>query len=278
MQPHRSRMLHASSHQASVYEPRLSPTRSQSPAKASSYHSAAQSIVALDPATGRPQLPIMPQLPPKMREDSDEEEEQADEGEEDHNALDDPSMAWRRAQGHHSHDLDLHSSSLVGLPSQQARLHDLIDTAASGSEYRDYEKIESILSEMQSQQKARARTAATLPAPDGSLDTPSDPGVSARTRGKARATTRSQARSSTSDYSTRGSQDQDHNAPRTGGVGATLKPEDKDELLGLIMMSLRKRLQQADEDAWMFGDERTAANGVSITGSFNIGQADELEY
>lgn len=259
------------------YQSRSSPTRSLSPAKMQTHVTSASSIVALDPATGRPQLPIIPQLPLRMPEGSEEEDEvdgevdvDNDDGPEDEHTL-----AWRRMKAFEKantsqHELDLHSSSLIGpISSQQSRLHELIDASTGAGDYRDFEKIESILSEMQSQQKARAR-AAIIPESLSSLslDTASESGVSARTRGKARAITRSQIEQNKSSKS--------GNHVRVGGVGATLSPADKDELLGLIMTSLSRRVVEADEEAWMFGDERTTANGVSVSGSFNLAPRDEL--
>lgn len=259
------------------YQSRSSPTRSLSPTKTQTYTISNSSIVALDPATGRPQLPIIPQLPSRMPEGSEEEDEADGEAniDDDDGPEDEHTLAWRRMKAFEKantsqHELDLHSSSLIGpISSQQSRLHDLIDASAGGGDYRDFEKIESILSEMQSQQKARARAAII---PDSwsslSLDTPSESGISARTRGKARAITRSQVEQNRSSKS--------ENHMRVGGVGATLPPADKDELLGLIMTSLSRRVLEADEEAWMFGDERTTANGVSVSGSFNLAPRDEL--
>jgi len=213
-----------------------------------------------------------------MREGSDDGDSDEDEDSDDLEDGQDPSheqsTAWRRMRAApyanpSQHDLDPHSSSMLGMhpqsQSQPGRLHELIDPGPSGADYTDYSKIEDILSEMQRQQKARAKTA-HMPESSSSLmlDTPTDGGggVSARTRGKSRANPRGQATG-------QNKQPHDDTRPRIGGVGATIKPADKDELLGLIMTSLSRRLQEADEDAWMFGDERAAANGVSVSGSYN---------
>ena len=206
-----------------------------------------------------------------MPEGSEEEEEDEDGLDDEDEPEDDHAVAWRRMKAFEhanagQHDLELHSSSLLGGGlSHQPRLHDFL--AVPGSGISDYEKIESILSEMQSQQKARAKsTVLPVSTSSGSFETPTD-GVSARTRGKARATPRlqEQLQSRSSDIQS-----------RVGGVGATLNPADKDELLGLIMTGLSKKVQEADEDAWMFGDEHTAANGVTVSGSFNVAVRDEL--
>lgn len=212
-----------------------------------------------------------------MREGSDDEDsdEDSDDLEDGQGPSHEHSTAWRRMgppeyANPSQHDLDLHSSSMLGMhsqpQSQPGRLHELIDPGPSGADYTDYSKIEDILSEMQRQQKARAKTA-HIPESSSSLllDTPTDGGgggVSARTRGKSRANPHGQAT---------GQNKQPHDATRSriGGVGATIKPADKDELLGLIMTSLSRRVQEANEDAWMFGDERAAANGVSVSGSYN---------
>lgn len=231
-------------------DPRAS-SHSLSPKKIQQHTSA--SIIALDPTTGRPQLPIMPILPQRLRlsEDDEDEEEEDDISDKD-DAVDEPAT-WNRSRGYKpgtstQHDLELHSSSLVGLPSQASKLHELIDASSIG----DYEKIESILSEMQSLQKARARTAIIeTTGMEGSAD-----GISARTRGKSRATTRSAA-----EYGkTKSHIDQ----TRIGGVGAILKQSDKEELLSLIMTSLARKVQEADEDAWMFGNDRMNSYGYGV--------------
>jgi len=246
-------------HMNNAYDPRISPNRSLSPAK--SYNSSAL-IVALDPTTGRPQLPVMPTLPPRLRlsEDEDEEEKEPDDVSDNQDHVDEHAT-WSRPRAHemaltNQHDLDLHSSSLIAPSSQPSKLHELIDPF-TGS---DYEKIESILSEMQSLQKARARTAiveTTTTTSTSTMDnTPNMDGISARTRGKSRATT---TRS--------GPIDQNKNKvsstsqTRVGGVGAILKPADKEELLSLIMTSLARNIQEADEQAWMFGAGGSGAGG-----------------
>lgn len=260
--------------QSGFYAP---PFRSLSPVK--NQHAAnGSSIVALDPVTGRPALPILPKLPARFRTSENNDEDEAEDG--DPEEEEDPDMDYD-----HSHDepyrrtrtydrgivsqreLDLHSSSIIG--GSQPRLHDLIDADGSAAnDATDYDKIESILSEMQSQQKARARTAA-LPGSSSSLliDTPTnDSRISARTRGKSRANTHG-----TSAEQAGRSTETSPRKSRMGGVGATLKPADKDELLGLIMTSLARRVQEADENAWMFGDEHGATvNGFAGagTGSF----------
>lgn len=258
------------------YPPRLSPSRSTSPVKTQLYSSGGAGIVDINPATGKPNVPIMPRLPSKLPGESDEEDEDEDEEVEEEENDQDDEHAWHRRQARDrahlgQHDIELHSSSLLGgHASREQKLHKLIDTSGPGTDYRDYEKIESILSEMQSQQRAKAKTA-ILPESSSShsFETPGDSGVSARTRGKARATTK-QA-DPRQNISTEGS-------VRVGGVGASLDPADKNELLSLIMSSLSKRVQEADEDAWMFGDERTGANGMLVSGVLGAGTREDLEY
>ncbi|KAJ9663534.1 hypothetical protein H2198_000800 [Neophaeococcomyces mojaviensis] len=201
----------------------------------------------------------MPTLPPRLRLSEDEEEEEMEDASDGEDHVDERAT-WSRSRAYEAaitnqHDLDLHSSSLVGMSSQPSKLHELIDSS-TGS---DYEKIESILSEMQSLQKARARLAIVETA---SIDTPTD-GISARTRGKSRATTRGTVEQSKSTASS--------NQARIGGVGSILKPADKEELLSLIMTSLARKVQEADEDAWMFGVEGSSGG----LGSYNYGR-DEL--
>lgn len=241
---------------------------------------AATSILVLDPKTGRPALPILPALPARYRGSEDNDEDNTEEG--DPEDEDDPDMDYDHSRGAPfrrtrtyergimtQHELDLHSSSMIG--TSQPKLHDLIDAEGiTAADNTDYDKIESILSEMQSQQKARARTAAL---PDSislfSIDTPTtDSRVSARTRGKSRAT----IRSTPAEPASRSS-NTSPTKPRVGGVGATLKPADKDELLGLIMTSLSRRVHEAEEDAWMFGDTYNSGGGSFVgAGSFAQGR------
>lgn len=268
-------------HNNYLTDPRVSPLRSLSPSK-NQFTTSGSGIVAIDPITGRPALPVMPSLPTRFRTGDDNEDDDTDDG--DPEDEDDPDMDYDHSRGvpfrrtrtfergiMNQHELDLHSSSIIG--ASQPRLHELIDADGNTTtESTDYDKIESILSEMQSLQKARARTA-VLPESILSqpMDTPtSDSRVSARTRGKSRAAIRgipaaeaSNPRSSTASPT----------KPRVGGVGATLKPADKDELLGLIMTSLSRRVQEADDDAWVFG--ATAESGVNSfvgVGSFAYGR------
>lgn len=260
-----------------VYSPRGSPSRSTSPTKMQWYSNTSTSIVDINPATGRPNVPVMPRLPTKLPGESDDEDEDEDD-EDEQDEGDDPNSehAWCRMQAQDrvrasQHDADLHPSSLLGgHSSHQQKLHQLIDTSGGGADYRDYEKIESILSEMQSQQRAKAR-AANLPesSSSSSFETPNDTAIAGRTRGKARTTTKQPELR------------QDLNVEacsRVGGVGATLDSADKNELLGLIMTSLSKRVQEADENAWMFGDERSGAHGMSVSGILGTSTREDLEY
>lgn len=272
---HQAQQQQRYQHTYAGHPPRLSPTRSSSPIKTQPHPGNGAVIVDINPATGKPNVPVMPRLSSRLPGESDDEEEE--EEDEDGEEFDqDDGHAWHKRQAQdraHSapQELELHSSSLLGgSSSQQQKLHKLIDTSGSGADYRDYEKIESILSEMQSQQRAKAR-AAILPESlsSNSFETPNESGISGRTRGKARATTRQI--DSRQNVNGKGS-------TRTGGVGATLDPADKDELLSLIMSSLSKRVQEADEDAWMFGDERTGANGMLVSGVLGVATREDLEY
>lgn len=269
-------------HHGHAPDSRISPSRSISPSKNPSVLAGA-GIVAIDPVTGRPALPVLPTLPARLRAGDNEEDEVEDGDPEDG---DDPDLdydhsgdaPYRRTRTFDraiasQRELDLHSSSLIG-PSQP-RLYELIDAGGSvAADGTDYNKIESILSEMQSQQKARARTA-VLPESMSSLSndpSTNDSRISARTRGKSRANARGPAS---------GQDGRNSNVPpsraRVGGVGATLKPADKEELLGLIMTSLTRRVHEADQEAWMFGDEsHTGVSGFSESGAASFMHAREL--
>lgn len=258
---------------------RVSSILSSSPSK-TQFTAPGFGIVALDSITGRPALPVMPTLPTRFRTGDDNDDEDTDEGDPDDE--DDPDMDYDHTHGvpfrrtrtfergiTSQRDLDMHSSSIIG--TSQPRLHQLIDAdGTTAADSTDYDKIESILSEMQTLQKARARTA-VLPESilSQSLETPiTDSRVSARTRGKSRVATRS----ATAEPDP-GSCTTSPTKPRVGGVGATLKPADKDELLGLIMTSLSRRVQEADDDAWMFGaSSETAAHSFVGVGSFAPGR------
>lgn len=263
------------SHNNYFADPRVSSSRSLSPTKNQNTTSSS-GIIAIDSITGRPALPVLPTLPARFRTGDNTEEDDTDDG--DPEDEEDPDMDYDHSRGAPfrrtrtfdrgvmtQHELDLHSSSMIG--TSQPRLHELIDADGStGADSTDYDKIESILSEMQSQQKARARTAAapgftSLP----SIDTPTaDSRISARTRGKSRAATHGV----TAEPNGR-SNNTSPSKPRVGGVGATLKSADKDELLGLIMTSLSRRVQEADEDSWIFGaTHNPGADSFVGAGSF----------
>lgn len=219
---------------------RQSPPRSVSPAKTqpAQHSTGIGSIITLDPATGRPAIPILPHLPRQLRvkdEDEDDDEVQADE----YDAPED----WELPRLNQS-DLQHHASNFIANDSQRQHLHELIDTTRAG-DYRDYERIERVLSEMRSQQRARARHI------DPVLDTPVASSISTRTRGKAKATTRSH------DTVAPNLQSSQHRQARPGGgdggIGATIDPTEKEELLSLIMSSLARKVQEAQREDWMFG-------------------------
>lgn len=252
-----------------IYETRRATSRSQSPAKSTQNSNA--SIIAIDPKTGRPQLPQMPQIPDRMPEGEDDEPEQGEESEDVPAASDNDSELYihKRYPTYNPTQIEPEiSSSSIGLSAEGVRFYELIDQSAS---HIDLSKVQSILSEMQSQQKARARTT-ILPelTATASQGISSNSGVSARTRGKAKAVV---AKSQVENFRPRDSASK----PRLGGIGATIDPADKEELLGAIMAGLSKRVQEADENAWMFGDERISINGLSAPGGYSFGNKDELD-
>lgn len=255
-----------------IYEARRSPSRSQSPVKPQNHVTSNSSIIALDPKTGRPQLPQMPRIPAVMPEgDDDEDDQDEEEAEEDVPAASDDDSELYIHKRYPTYnptyiEPEMPSSSL-GLSAEGVRFYELIDQSDA---HIDLPKVQSILSEMQAQQKARARSTVQ---PDltasAAMGTPSYTGVSARTRGKAKAVSRSQGEAFRPYESA--------SKPRLGGIGASLDPVDKEELLGAIMAGLSRRVQEAEENAWMFGDERVNINGLSAPGGYSFGIKDELD-
>lgn len=249
-QPHIYRSESSTHEQARTQQPsiesRRSRSRSVSPVKTQPTQQATGigNIIALDPDSGRPDIPALPHLPRHLRiKDEDTSDEQPDGYH--------PTEEWELPRLNQS-DLQRHSSSLIANDSQRQRLHELIDSTHAG-DYRDYERIERVLSEMQSQQRARARLVESI------IDTPVTSSISTRTRGKARAATKSYDTT----QSVHGNQ---HRLSRPGGggggggVGATIDPVEKEELLSLIMSSLAKKVQVAQRDDWMFGKHSHAGN------------------
>ncbi|KIW75447.1 hypothetical protein Z517_10188 [Fonsecaea pedrosoi CBS 271.37] len=216
--PHRAALVDG-------YDPTISPHRPLSP-RSSAALFPNQSIVALNPLTGRPVLPKIPVLPGRLRlSDSDDglgdehamnggdEEEDGDEHDDahqhdfsddddfhDHVAQSHPRVAaGRRARGHDAY----------GQPSSHITRGDHEHVAAMATEAeveadeerRDRERIERLLREMMARQRARAK-------------------------GKV---------------STSAAVDEDEELER-------------DELMGLIMGSLRREVARAEEESWMFGE------------------------
>lgn len=254
-----------------TFTSRRTPSRSQSPIKSQSHTNPHASIIAVDPKTGRPQLPKMPLIPTKMPEDDEDDQDQGEEElEEVPAASDDDSELYihkRYPTYNPTHIEPEISSSSIGLSVEGVRFYELMDQSAS---HIDLSKVQSILSEMQSQQKSRARTTIL---PDQNSSTLQgiiiNSGVSARTRGKAKAVVKPQMENFRPYDSA--------SKPRLGGIGATLDPNDKEELLSAIMAGLSKRIQEAEENAWMFGDERININGLSAPGGYSFGIKDELD-
>ncbi|OCT54681.1 hypothetical protein CLCR_02967 [Cladophialophora carrionii] len=272
---------------ADRYDPTISPNRPLSP------HSSAalfpnQSIIALNPVTGRPVLPKLPVLPSRLRlTDSDDETNEgqggggADDDDEDvqvhhtHNAAgegfsddddddddDDDGFhhestvqassrrAGHRARQHQHLNGPPHPSSVAGTRTTHTHTHahahthghahthththTHMDAQAAAvaaaraqaeavaldeldSERRDRERIERLLREMMSRQRARAK-------------------------GKSAASS-----------TVAGAADEDDDDDDDDEEEDEAQAE-KEELMGLIMGSLRREVGRAEDEAWMFGE------------------------
>ncbi|KIW26692.1 uncharacterized protein PV07_06505 [Cladophialophora immunda] len=217
--PHRAALVDG-------YDPTISPHRPLSPRSSASLFPN-QSIVALNPLTGRPVLPKLPVLPGRLRlTDSDDglgEEQGGDGGDEE------DAEELGNAQDHGFSEDDFHNPAVQSdtrrtgrrgaqrhvayddYPSHISRAdheHAAVMAAAAAAaeaeadeERRDRERIERLLREMMARQRARAK-------------------------GKVSTST---------------AVDEDEEA-------------EKDELMGLIMGSLRREVARAEEEAWMFGE------------------------
>ncbi|KIW98435.1 uncharacterized protein Z519_00095 [Cladophialophora bantiana CBS 173.52] len=227
--PHRTAL-------ADGYDPTISPHRPISP-RSSAALFPNQSIIALNPLTGRPVLPKLPILPGRLRlSDSDDghEGDHAEDAEDEEVAQEEAGTQERELS-----DVELHDPSAQAYARhprrRRARRHDPYDhhtshiatadhahaaamAAAAASaeaeaeaeadeERRDRQRIERLLREMMARQRARAK-------------------------GKI---------AKVSKVSPSPSSEEDEEA-------------EQDELMGLIMGSLRREVARADVEAWMFGE------------------------
>lgn len=150
-------------------------------------------------------------------------------------------------------DVDLDSSDLnfIGISRNQGVIGNFMDAMDNEESRRDRERIERLLADMMNQQRARARTLTNMePATSGYKATSmmrSASNASGATRGgraRQRNVEESSIRFNAPDHSAKA---------KIGGVGVTMDPGEKDELMGLIMTSLRRKLQQAEDEGWMYG-------------------------
>jgi hypothetical protein len=233
-----------------VYDPTISPNRPISPRS----HAALfpnQSVIAVNPVTGRPLLPKIPVLPRRLRlTDSDDEdnadEEGADEEEQEvepHDLGDaeagftteedepEPGTSYARARQRPQ----MSPPAYARPPPPPAVDHDLQAALSStaetddeaSSDRRERERIARMLAEMMDRQRKRA---------------------AATSKGKASTSRRDQ-------------EDLD------GELA-----EEKEELMGLIMGSLRREVARLDEEAWMFGE--SCGNGGELVGRDEVGVYD----
>lgn len=246
------------------------------------------SIVAVNPATGRPILPHIPVLPARLHlgeenmEDEDEDEDEDMEGGPDSFAH----PGYVRSPAIHNHlnlqtdfDLDLDhemdSSELerLGAYSQaELGLNNFLDLNSEDSR-RERERIEHLLAEMQARQRARART--VIDPPVSSLSMAADLSFPSAPRATSRSTLKSSHQPTTTRTRSRRGESPtkvDHSRAQAlltapGGIGPSIDPAEKDELMGLIMTSLRRKLHTAEEEGWMYGGaDGLGGIGVGVGG------------
>lgn len=265
------------------YDPTVSPNRPLSP-RSSAALFPNQSIIALNPLTGRPVLPHLPTLPGRLRlTDSDDEDDEHGEAEDEE--LDE-------ANGHHDPALHSYSSGVEhhGLPAGQytslsrhrARRRDPYchpppegadqahaaamaaaaeaeAEAEADEERRDRERIERLLREMMARQRARAKGKAPISNASGVSESGRRGDRSHRFRRPQHPADMDVDDHLHDEAASHGYVDRDK--------GDTESEAEKEELMGLIQASLRREVARADEESWMFGDSA----GVGGVGRDEVG-------
>ncbi|KIW71649.1 hypothetical protein PV04_03790 [Phialophora macrospora] len=260
---------------AEGYDPTVSPNRPLSP-RSSAALFPNQSIIALNPITGRPVLPKLPLLPNRLTlTDSDDEttedreprdghgegEGEDDEDVEVHHARaaarggfsddefhDRPAQASTRRTDHHvrrhhnlfghghSHEHDQPSSASVARARTththahahtHAHTHTHTDAQAAAIAAARAQAEAAALDELDSERRDRERIERLL--------------REMMSRQRARAKGKSAASSTVAAAAE--DEDEDEEAQ-----------EEKEELMGLIMGSLRREVARAEEEGWMFGE------------------------
>lgn len=247
-----------------IYDQNGSPPHQAASPSMSSNMFTRESIIAVNPMTGKPLLPNLPILPPRLRlsDDDDEGEGGSDEETEPHEYLE-YGRPYSKSPSHSrnfvpssdfdfDHEVDLDSSDLnfIGISRGQNFIQSFMEAADNDESREGRERIERLLGEMMNKQRAKART---LLASDFSANN-STLGVTPAATHGLRSTRAGKAVERKLDSGhPRLDVKQPAIEPTLGGVGATMHPAEKDELMGLIMTSLRRKLQQAEEEGWMYG-------------------------
>ena len=247
-------------HPTETYDPTVSPHRPLSPRSRETLFPNS-SVIAINPATGRPILPYLPVLPDRLKltDDDDADEEGDEDGDEAVHAMEHHTTYTDGDEAqHHPYS----QGQNQGGPSDHSQIQATTLLRASDEasleaddERRDRERIERLLREMMARQRTRAQgktTASVVSNSDGYSGrggTPSNVGSrSLKSRRQVAARRRDE------DAYASASGDHDGNEASSDSESEMEAKAEEEELMGLITASLRREVARAEEEGWMFGD------------------------
>lgn len=269
---------------SSTYDPTISPTRPLTP-RSSAALFPNSSIIALNPATGRPVLPELPVLPKTLRLSDSDDEGQTEREHQQHEHDGEEGEEEDDHETHH-HNLSYHDTQSHSYQSAQGAAASalLLAPSSPGSTMHggegglgglDRERIERFLQTMMARQRARAKMRS--PASHSHFGSSSPASGHTGVRGQNRRPVPGSARQRNRKHH---DDDDDpfaaNNMRDPYGVGADSgdendseaerEEEEKQELMGAIMADLRRRVGQAEEEGWMFGE---SCLGDDVTGVYD---------
>jgi len=209
-----------------IYDPTVSPHHPLSPTTSAALFPSS-SIIALHPITGRPILPNLPSLPGRLKLDADEGDDTGDEenDEEDGDHSDGDEEETRGPRNTHRGPGGVEYSDMV----------DNDDRSVSSPYAKEHYPTPSVAAEYIADAGEDSERI------DRML---SEMMKRQRQRAKGKDARRYKGRSG----GRRGSED--------------VAESEKEELMGLIMATLRKEVAMADEEAWIYGDFGVGQGGL----------------
>ena len=232
----------------------ISPNRALSP-KSSAALFPASSIIAVDPHTGRPILPAIPQLPNHLilddddagggEDGEDQDQEEAEEAEAEYDSNDDEQQRQQHGQGRYAQGNGVHPYNIADhdpfAPLSQQPQH-----SQQPSQQRHSEQNQSQHQRMSSQQETQAYGNPLLEEQDSELAAKRQydahiEELMQRYRSREFEKKRPKATPKT---------------PNKGRIenGAETADEEKEELMAHLMGCLRREVIRAEEEAWIFGE------------------------